>query len=92
MATTKLDQDAFETAVRLGKIIREKTGLCCEPLADLVWETYGELVGPGTPDQGATDLLRSAFEGTRDTRSSGEAPLPKQPGRSNPAAAERNSH
>ncbi len=37
------DREAMETAVELGKLLAEDTGLCCSPLARIVYGVYRRL-------------------------------------------------
>ena len=62
MATERLDKEACETAVRLGKIDRDKTGLGCENLADVVWGAYQELKSGDSGAAGAMNLVQQAME------------------------------
>lgn len=40
MALQKLDRESFDLALEITKKVRDATSLCCEPLANLTWETY----------------------------------------------------
>ena len=55
MSNQNFDREAFDTALELAKLVRDATGLCCEPLAALTWHVYQELkLEAGTADPSPT--------------------------------------
>lgn len=40
MNVENVDLEAFETALQIGKLMRDGTGLCCAPLAELTFQAY----------------------------------------------------
>ncbi len=40
MNVENIDLEAFEAALQIGKLMRDATGLCCAPLAELTFQAY----------------------------------------------------
>ena len=40
-----INKDNLEAALELGRLVADKTGLCCEELGDFIWNLYRILEG-----------------------------------------------
>lgn len=40
-----VNKENFQTALELGRLVADETGLCCEALGDFIWGLYNILEG-----------------------------------------------